>query len=179
MEDKATKPSIGQLYQWWWLHDGFWYQEVARRFGFEAANEINKTVLKTLATRVARSVVKSYGKSFTEWHEVVDAYCKSAELMCPAEGLEFTSTITGPGTFKIEIFRNFALDALRKAGTLDKYDCPCLSLREGWFQGLGVHAVENRIEECMCKGGKACVFIGRVAEFAEAAQAPGAEVKNG
>ena len=179
MEGKNVKPSVGQLYQWWWSHDGLWYQEVARRFGFDAANDINKAVLKALAARVAKSVLKSYGKALSTWPEVVEACCRSAELMCPAEALEFTSTITGPDTFKIEIVRNFALDALRKAGTLDKYDCPCLSLREGWFQGLGVHAVENRIEECMCKGGKACVLFGRVAEFAEGQRAQGAEVQSG
>ncbi len=30
-----------QVYRFWWLHDGAWYRNVAGRFGFEVANELN------------------------------------------------------------------------------------------------------------------------------------------
>jgi hypothetical protein len=47
-----------QIYRYWWLHDGAWYQNVARRFGFEVANELNKECLRYMAQRTMRSYVK-------------------------------------------------------------------------------------------------------------------------
>jgi hypothetical protein len=169
MDERASRPSLTQVYQWWWLHDGRWYQEVAQRFGFDAANEINKSALRFLAARVAKGVLKSLDKPIEqmEWPEVVEVFCRGARLMWPGDALDFSYTVTGPGTFQVDIVRNFALDMLQRAGTLDKYDCPCLSLREGWFEGLGLQPLENRVEQCMCRGGSACTFYGKVAGFAE------------
>lgn len=175
MADQPSQPGISQVYAWWWLHDGRWYQEVASRFGFDAANEINKAALKFLCVRVAKYVMKGLDKRLTEmtWDEVVQVFNRSAELMWPGESLEFHTTLTGPGTFKTAIIRNMALEMLKRAGTLDKYDCPCLTLREGWVEGMGLHLTENRMEECVRKGGKACVFSSCIAEFAESSQPDG------
>lgn len=169
MDDSTPKPPLTQVYAWWWLHDGRWYQEVAAEFGFDAANRINKAALKFLCARVAKYVAKSAGKPLAEmtWPEVVAVFNRAAELMWPGESLEFHTTLTGPGRFKTEIVRNMALEMLRRAGTLDQYDCPCLTLREGWFEGLGLHMTENRIEGCLRRNDKACVFTSCVAEYAD------------
>ncbi len=166
----APPPSLLQAYQWWWTHDGRWYQEVAEQFGFEAANDINKRALRFLAARIARSIKLSLDKPLEQmsWPEVVDVFCRGAALMWPGAALEFSYTVTGPGSFTVEIARNFALESLRRAGTLEQYDCPCLTLREGWFEGLGLHPLENRVEQCMRTCGATCVFVGRVAEFTPA-----------
>lgn len=168
-ETEATReqPTREQLYQWWWLHDGAWYQEVAKRFGFDAANEINKQALRFMAARVSRQIAGELDKPVEEmaWPEVVETFCKGAKLMWPEPSLKFDYAVTGPGTFEVNIRYNFALDMLRRAGTLEHYDCPCLALREGWFEGLGIEPAENRNTQCVRTGGDACSFVGRVAAF--------------
>ena len=130
--------SIARLYSWWWLHDARWYQGVASRFGFDVANEINQEALRYMAQRVARLVAKECDvlPSRMSFPDAVDVFCRCCSLMWPKELLQFECNLTGPDTFEIDIVRNFALDMLRRAGTLERYDCPCLALREGWFQGF-------------------------------------------
>ncbi|TDB81872.1 L-2-amino-thiazoline-4-carboxylic acid hydrolase [Micromonospora sp. KC721] len=166
MTDKpaANEPVPNQLFQWWWLHDARWYQEVAARFGFEAANEINAKALKFVSARVARSVAQGLGKPVDEleWLDVVDAFARCPTLMWPPELVDFDCEPTGPGEFVVHSRRNFALSMLRRAGTLEHYQCPCLRMREGWFEGLGLRPVENRVEQCMREGASCCTFVARV-----------------
>jgi hypothetical protein len=160
-------PTPHELYQHWWLHDARWYQGVAARFGHDAANEINAEAIKFVATRVAEKVAKQAGSSGvdSEWGEVVDQLAGCARRMWPPEFIEFECVASGPGEFVVTTTRNFALSMLRRAGSLQHYRCPCLQMREGWFEGLGITAVENRIEQCLCDGASSCRLVGRIAEF--------------
>ena len=173
MPDPSTQPTPMDLYQWWWLHDGRWYQEVAQRFGFDAANEINRTALQFVAVRVGRSVAKSLPRPVRElpWTEAVAAFGRCSRSMWPEEYSKFTCEPTGPGEFEVNVTHNFALIMLQRAGTLEHYDCPCLALRQGWFTGLGLEAVEDRVVQCLRTGGTACTYRSRVKEFLPAPDA--------
>jgi hypothetical protein len=154
-------PSLESLYGWWWLHDARWYQGVARRFGFDAANEINHEALKYMAWRIARVVAKDrcLDPSRATFDEAVSAFSRCCELMWPEKLLQFEYRVTGPNRFEVSILRNFALEMLERAGTLGQYACPCLALREGWFQGLGVQASENRVVQCLRTGADCCTLV--------------------
>jgi hypothetical protein len=159
--------TLNQLYQWWWLHDGRWYQEVAKRFGFDAANEINREALKFVASRVGRSVAAQLGRPIGEldFPEVVEAFAECSKRMWPAEYVEFNTKVTGDGTFELNVVRNFALQMLKRAGTLPTYQCGCLALREGWFEGLGLKLAEHRVTQCLKDGCSACTFVTRLEGF--------------
>ena len=58
------------------------------------------------------------------------------------------------------VTRNFALEMLARAGTLEGYDCPCPQMREGWFEGLRTEVSDERVE-CVRTGGTACRFQSR------------------
>ncbi|MFL5345031.1 MAG: L-2-amino-thiazoline-4-carboxylic acid hydrolase [Hyalangium sp.] len=172
------EPSLNQIYQWWWMHDGRWYQEVAKRFGFDAANEINREALKFVASRVARGYAKSLGRPVQEMElaEAVSAFTMCSKLMWPPEMIEFKVDLTGPGSFELNVVRNFALQMLQRAGTLADYKCPCLAMREGWFEGLGLKPVEHEVKQCLREGGSACTFVTRLEGFGPKAEAkPSAE----
>lgn len=151
---------LERLYRWWWTHDAHWYQAVARRFGFDAANEMNKEALKFVAERVGRSVARRLGKPTEELNlrEAVEAFGDCCSLMWPETFIQFDHVITGPDSFEFNIRRNFALEMLRRAGTLENYECPCLPLREGWFKGLGLkHEVNERVQ-CVLDGCDFCTL---------------------
>jgi hypothetical protein len=174
-EEKSELP-VGQVYRWWWLHDGRWYQEVVQRLGFEVANDINRQALKFVSSRVGRMVAGKLGRPIQEcsWPEAVEAFCSCPRLMWPPEMIHFEHEITGPGTFEVTSHRNFALQMLQRAGTpLEKYDCPCLQMREGWFEGLGMKVVENRVLQCMKSGASSCRYAARVEGFGPEAGAGG------
>jgi hypothetical protein len=158
-----TTTSEEKLYQFWWLHDGLWYQNVARRFGFEAANELNKQCLRALARRSMQAIVRERAVDTRQLDlgQLVELYVAAARTLWPEAWVHLRATITGPDTFEVALPKNFALDWLERAGTLDRYDCPCLELRDGWFQGLGVR-FEQEKRDCKCRGAEACTFWARV-----------------
>lgn len=174
MTTKKEEPTLNQLYQWWWLHDGRWYQEVAKRFGFEAANEINREALKFVASRVGRSIATRLGRPLQEmdFPEVVSIFSGCSKMMWPPEMIEFNTQVTGPGSFELNVVRNFALQMLQRAGTLANYQCACMALREGWFEGLGLKLAEHRVTQCLREGGSACTFVTRLEGFEPKAEAP-------
>lgn len=156
-----------QLQQWWWLHDARWYQGVARRFGFDAANEINAEALRFVAERIGRHVARTLGRPVQEltWEEALAAFEQCPDLMWPSHAEDRTVTSTGPGEFEVQVHRNYALAMLRRAGSLEHYACPCLELRAGWFEGLGLDVAENRVVACLKDGGSACTYRARVRGF--------------
>jgi hypothetical protein len=167
MSTSKLEPTIDQLHQWWWLHDGRWYQAVASRFGYEAANELNREAIKFVATRVGRTVAKSLARPILElpWPEVVAAFNACSDMMWPTWMMDAETRIPEPGVFESDITRNFALDMLERAGTLQHYDCPCQQTREGWFEGLGLQLIEQRRSQCRRTGGTACSWRAHVAGF--------------
>jgi len=160
-------PTVDQVRRWWWLHDSYWYHEIAERIGFERANEINRRVLRSVGRRVGREVLKESRRRLADmpWPEVVDLFASCPRLMWPAPMLRATYRVTGPGSFEASVLRNFALMMLLRVGAVEQYDCPCLDVREGWFEGLGLCVVENVCTQCLRRGGSACTFVARVAGY--------------
>lgn len=152
-----------QVYRYWWLHDGAWYQNVAGRFGFEVANELNKECLRYMARRTMRSYVKEnrVNTSYATIEELVKHLMEGTLVMWPEGWCETEVHILGTDTFDVVLTKNFALDMLRRAGTLEHYACPCLTLREGWFAGLGVKHHDEELE-CMLKGDDVCHLRARI-----------------
>lgn len=162
-----VEPTIDQVRRWWWLHDGFWYQEIAGRAGFECANEINRSVMRAVGRRVGREVLREARRRPGQmtWPEVVDLFATCPRLMWPSPMFRATYRATGPGTLEASVLRNFALTMLSRVGSIDRYECPCLDVQDGWFEGLGLTVRENACLECMRTGGRACTFAARVAGY--------------
>ncbi|QKG83264.1 hypothetical protein GXN76_01485 [Kroppenstedtia pulmonis] len=154
-----------KIYRFWWLHDGAWYQNVARRIGFEAANDLNKECLRYMAIRGTRSYVRENKIDTSQIQDIetlVYHFMKAPKQLWPEEWIQMEATITGPDTFDVRLHRNFAVEWVKKAGTLDSYECPGLVLREGYFEGLNVRTYEQGERTCMCRGDDECVFWARV-----------------
>lgn len=146
------------LRQFWWLHDARWYQGVKKRFGQEVANEINAEALRFVGRRV--------GTWYANTHGVPDG-SSPAELAEAVAGLTRTMTTEqmmrshveeiGEESLETVVTEFFALRMLKAARSLEGYECPCLDMRGGWFEGLGVKVEETTVE-CMRTGGSACRF---------------------
>ncbi|MEU7026573.1 hypothetical protein AB0A60_07730 [Streptomyces sp. NPDC046275] len=189
MSDGA-RPPLGELEneltdalrQFWWLHDARWYQGVKKRFGQEVANEINAEAIAFVSRRVG---------SWYQQREGTPDAGSPKELAAAVDGLtrvmtnermmrshtEVLSAGEGDGGPVVEtvITEHFALRMLRAARSLEGYACPCLRMRDGWFQGLGVE-VTDATTECMRTGGSVCRFHTESTESTESADsAPDAE----
>lgn len=145
------------------MHDGRWYQEVAHRCGYDAANEANRAALHFVARRVAQTIGATAGRALTDlsWPEVVDVFRRCAAAMWP-QGMAVAEYVApGPGELTIVIRRTYILPTLHLAGSLKEYGCPCAAVHQGWFEGLGLQPVDQEVTGCLRTGGSACTFLCR------------------
>ncbi|MFC5718953.1 hypothetical protein ACFP1Z_02000 [Streptomyces gamaensis] len=163
---------MSRTQQYWWLHDARWYQEVAKRFGFDAANEINKEAIAFVARRIAQNVAKAQGVPVRDmtWDQVVEIIKRCPEEMWPPQFVDYRYDASTPGELTTSLERNFALTMSRTAGTLDTYQCPCLELRAAWHEGLGLDVESDSIEGCLKDGADACTYKARFRGYAPAGQ---------
>ncbi|MGW0334181.1 hypothetical protein ACWD0J_20335 [Streptomyces sp. NPDC003011] len=145
--------------EFWWLHDARWYQGVLKRFGPEAANEINAEAVAFVARRLALWYTRKNGvkfgelrmDEFVEWFEGIPAAMWTDAMM------EVQQIPCGEDEWETVVTKNFALKMLRVARALDGYACPCLDMRAGWFQGMGI-TVRDSLVECQRTGSEVCRF---------------------
>ncbi|MGW1774636.1 L-2-amino-thiazoline-4-carboxylic acid hydrolase [Streptomyces sp. NPDC002104] len=151
------EPSADLLRQFWWLHDARWYQGVARRFGQDAANEVNAEAMQFVTRRIASAYAREEGLApGLSAAELAGALTGISELMT-GDAVEASNKVTGEDSFETAVTRNFALEMLARAGTLEGYACPCPQMRAGWFEGLKTEVSDHRVE-CLRTGGSACRF---------------------
>ncbi|MCM2429998.1 L-2-amino-thiazoline-4-carboxylic acid hydrolase [Streptomyces sp. RKAG337] len=147
------------LHKFWWLHDARWYQGVLKRYGQEAANEINAEAMLFVARRVARWYTARHDVDFEKlpMDEFVDRFKEIPRVMWPEDMTNYQHHAVGPDTFETVVTEHFALKMLKAARSFDSYRCPCLEMRAGWFEGMGL-TVEDSRSECMTSGSEVCRF---------------------
>lgn len=158
--DLPASDEIALLRQGWWLHDARWYQAVKSRFGQDAANELNAEVMRFVARRVAGVYARMHPAAVAgRSREDVAADLETlARLMFSRAMVRLDSAaFHEDGTWETVVSEHFALKMLKASRSLEHYRCPCLDLRAGWFEGIGVKA-EDEVVECMRDGAAVCRF---------------------
>jgi hypothetical protein len=159
MTDRPAADPATSIHRFWWLHDAQWYQGVARRFGQEAANEINAEALRFMARRVAAWCAKEHGIRWgdSSLAEFVERFQVVPRTMFPAGMVKEQHFVRDDTEWETVVSDSFALKMLRAAGTLEGYRCACLEMRAGWFEGVGL-PVQDTCVECARTGGEVCRF---------------------
>jgi hypothetical protein len=158
-EDLPPSEEVALLRQSWWLHDARWYQAVKNRFGQEAANELNAEVMRFVARRVATSYARLHPVDGDATSAEVAATLETlARLMFSRAMVRLDSTeFDDDNGWDTVVSEHFALRMLKASRSLDGYECPCMDLRAGWFEGIGVKA-SDEVVECMRDGAPVCRF---------------------
>ncbi|MFJ3880388.1 hypothetical protein ACIPW5_23375 [Streptomyces sp. NPDC090077] len=166
--EPAERPPLSELEnaltdalrEFWWLHDARWYQGVKKRFGQDVANEINAEAISFVSRRVGSWYQQREGTPDAASPQELAAAVDGLTKVMTNDRMMRSHTEVDPGgepALDTVITRHFALRMLRAARSLEGYDCPCLQMRDGWFQGLGVE-VTDATTECMRTGGSVCRF---------------------
>jgi hypothetical protein len=145
----------------WWLHDALWYQGAAKRFGYAAANEINQEVIRPIAKRVMRGVLadlsKDIDKANLSQEDILACFRKASDLMWPPPMTEWGSEIISEDILEVTITKCHAIRGIQRIGATEQYQCPCIAVREGWLEALGVEA-QQEIAASMKDGSKSCLI---------------------
>lgn len=146
-------PDVDAMRKLWWLHDARWYQAVMARFGQDVANELNAQAMRFVARRVAIDHAAPCGGGAKEVAVELD---RLLGVMF-ADMVNAETTVLDDTTMETVVTDHFALRMLRATRSLAGYRCPCLDLRGGWFEGMGVPA-DDEVLECQRDGAAACRF---------------------
>ncbi|MEV5225196.1 hypothetical protein AB0K71_34525 [Streptomyces syringium] len=164
LPDPKSAPGLSEndltaaLRQFWWLHDARWYQGVKKRFGQEVANEINAEALRFVGRRVGTWYANTHGvPDGSSPAELAEAIMGVSRAMFSPQMMRRHVGEVGEESLETVVTEFFPLRMLKAARSLDGYECPCLDMRGGWYEGLGVKVQETTVE-CMRTGGSACRF---------------------
>lgn len=164
----------------WWLHDARWYQGVRKRYGQDVANEINAEAILFVARRAARRYAGLHGLDFPAMpmSELVKRFAELVRLLWTEQMTDVEHVDLGGGEFESVVRKHFALDMLRAARSLDGYECPCMQMRAGLFEGAGLDVADRRLE-CQRTGGDVCRFRAVVRRGDDAAPDEAAGARSG
>jgi hypothetical protein len=151
--DTDGGPDVDEMRKLWWLHDARWYQAVMARFGQDAANELNAQAMRFVARRVAIDHAAPCPGGAKEVAVELD---KLLGVMF-ADMVKAETTVHDDTTMETVVTDHFALRMLRATRSLAGYRCPCLDLRGGWLEGMGV-PVDDEVVECQRDGASVCRF---------------------
>jgi len=161
LKSPAFSPSeVRWLLREMWLGcDGRWFLNVAERYGYEAANELNAAVGRSLTRASMRKLAKVAGwgppgdiDALKEMFEIgYDVYHPPPECEIELKVLDRRSLLA-------EFHKCPVMEKVERGGGMENYRCACPLSFEGWMEALGL-AGEARIKQGPEKGPPCEVLI--------------------
>jgi hypothetical protein len=131
-----------------WLGcDGRWFLNVAERYGYEEANELNKRVNRSLTRASMRKLVKVAGWDRPSDMDALKEMLETGyEVYHPPPECEIELQVLNGQTLRALFHRCPVMEKVERGGGMDNYRCACPLSFEGWIEALGL-AGEARIEQ--------------------------------
>jgi hypothetical protein len=145
------------LVKCWMSHDARWFMAVAREYGIEAANRLNKVaaheVGKVEARRIARALELPAARTVDEW-------LLTQEILLGLLGpdlADYRVTKVGSNAFQLRVRRCFANENAARAGIADQYECGLFARITGWADALSVrYEISPSLGRCLKAQGEEC-----------------------
>jgi hypothetical protein len=160
MPEAADRGSLQiPLHRFWWLHDARWYQGVRKRYGQEAANEINAEAMLFVARRVSTWYTQVHRLDFPTLppDEFIKWFTELSRIMWTEQMTTVEHEFVDADVLETVVTEHFAVGMLRAAKSLADYRCPCLNMRAGFFAGMRLKASDELVE-CQTRGADVCRF---------------------
>ena len=136
----------------WVAHDGRWFLKIAEEYGFDTANRLNQTIIKSMGKKEAKELMVRTG---TEIENVSDfkRFMNMAGPLYWPEGHEYEIEIAGDDLMVGRVLKCYVWENSKKAGALGLYRCAAPTRFRGWLEGLGVTGEVIATKECdTCNG---------------------------
>jgi hypothetical protein len=143
----------------WVSHDARWFMAVAREYGLEAANRLNRVaaheVGKAEARRIARALELPAARTIDDWLLTQEIF-----LGLVGPGLvDYRVAKVGSNAFQVHVQRCFANENAVRAGISDHYECGVFARITGWADGLGLgYEISPSLGKCLKAAGDECLY---------------------
>ena len=153
----------------WHSHDARWFLKTGLECGFDLANRLNKTTLKSMAKTEMRRILQAIDNDVIETIEdLVEVIKIALEFYFPRPLLESEiKTVTENSVVGI-VNRCLVFEEVKKAGVVAEYECACGCRFEGWLESCGFNSEVNIVKSLM-RGDSFCEIslssISRMSRF--------------
>jgi len=134
----------------WYSHDARWYTLVAREFGFDVANSLNREAVRAVGRTEARRLAGAMGipraESLSDFLAFMDAGC---DLYVAPPLIEMDVQQTSEREYTIHLTRCFVAENITKAGIAADYECAVFDRVQGWHDALGL-PLESDLPPARC-----------------------------
>lgn len=148
------------LIRCWMSHDARWYMAVARSYGLEAANQLNRQAAHDEGVAEARRVLRATGQGSPQTlAECLRAQQVIAGLLTPGLA-DYQLDIIGDDTFSFSVDRCFAYENVTRARVAEQYECGIFARVAGWWDAFEVdYEMRPQPGRCLKVLGKDCRYV--------------------
>ena len=145
------------LIKCWMSHDARWFMAVAREYGMEAANRLNRVAAHEVGKAEARRIARALELPAVT---TIDDWLLNQEIFLGFLGPDLTDyrvTKVGSDAFQVHVQRCFANENAVRAGISDHYECGLFARITGWAGALGLrYEITPPSGKCLMAQGREC-----------------------
>ena len=142
----------------WYWHDARWFAAVATEFGMDAANRINRAIVRALGQMEMRRLMKARAVDRVDGiGGALNLFAAGRDLFVPASLIESSVSPAGDRAYDVTISRCFVHDNIVRAGIAEAYQCAVFDRIAGWHDTWGLPLVEEpSAGACAMAAGRPC-----------------------
>lgn len=153
----------------WYSHDARWFSAVAREFGIEAANRVNREVVREVgrieAGRLLRASAAQPGESLEAFLDFLRA---GLDLYVAPPLMEMTFRKVDEDCYEVSVGECFVASNISRAGIAGSYECAVWDRVAGYHDALGQALEAGQLPGSTCMkatGGSCSRVIRRIPHF--------------
>ncbi len=122
----------------WLAHDSRWFIKTIEEYGLDAANKLNLTVMKSIGkTEIKKLLFLTKRGKIQTVNDLKDVFEQAVELYLPSEH-KYQFKIVDQNTIRGDVIDCFIYGHLKKANTVEFYQCPGKIRCDSWIEACGV-----------------------------------------
>ena len=140
----------------WLTHDGMWFFNVYQAYGIDAANELNRAAIRSMAPfevircRKLLGIEKDRLETFAEVKDFMDGAFEAILPESILSAASFTAFSKNVIRWEWKDGKCFAHEGMKRLGIADKYVCGVIYRIECWLHSLQVpYTVNPKIDACI------------------------------
>jgi len=147
------------LIKCWMSHDARWFMAVAREYGMEAANRLNRVAAHDVGEVEARRIARALELPAVR---TVDDWLLTQEILLALLGsdlADYQVTKVGSDAFQVHVQRCFASENAVRAGISEHYECGMFARITGWLDAQSLsYEISPPLGKCLKAAGDECLY---------------------
>ncbi|MCC7364810.1 MAG: hypothetical protein IT303_10600 [Dehalococcoidia bacterium] len=159
LEKLTAEERESLLQRSWYSHDARWFSAVAEEFGMEAANRINRRLVRTIGQAEMSHLACALGvTSVTTLPEFLELHDAARRLFVPPPLMEIDVTPIDDVSYGTTVRGCFVAKNIERAGIAGSYECAVFDRVQGWHDVLGMplERMQMPATPCTMSAGKEC-----------------------